>query len=121
MLDDYKDYAVVRTRDPKLLDTLEIVVDVGGVYDPKTDRYDHHQRSFNESMSTVVPGAKWVTKLSASGLVYAHFGRRVIQAVSAIADGDPILDVLYNKIYAEFMEEYDGDSAFAPEPGLRLA
>ncbi len=36
---------VFRTRDPALLAVCDIVVDVGGVYDPATHRYDHHQRS----------------------------------------------------------------------------
>ena len=30
-LPEYKDWTVVRTRDPKVLDTCDIVVDVGGV------------------------------------------------------------------------------------------
>ena len=34
---------VVRTRDPATLDKCTIVVDVGGVYDPETLRFDHHQ------------------------------------------------------------------------------
>jgi len=35
---------IVRTRDQTVLDTCDIVVDVGGVYDPKKERFDHHQR-----------------------------------------------------------------------------
>ena len=37
-------YYVCRTRDPKVLEQCDVVVDVGGVYDPDTHRYDHHQR-----------------------------------------------------------------------------
>lgn len=33
-----------RTRDPALLDTCDIIVDVGGIYDPHKLRFDHHQR-----------------------------------------------------------------------------
>ena len=44
LLPDYKDAAIVRTRDPALLKECDIVVDVGGEYDPATHRYDHHQR-----------------------------------------------------------------------------
>ena len=33
-----------RTRDQKILDTCDVVADVGGVYDPAKHRYDHHQR-----------------------------------------------------------------------------
>jgi uncharacterized UPF0160 family protein len=35
---------IIRSRDPKVLDPLPILVDVGSVYDPATGRYDHHQR-----------------------------------------------------------------------------
>ena len=56
---------LVRTRDPALLDTCTIVVDVGGVYDENKQRFDHHQRGFDE-----VFGYGFTTKLSSAGLVY---------------------------------------------------
>ena len=37
-------YRVVRTRDERELDKCDIVLDVGGVYDPRFHRYDHHQK-----------------------------------------------------------------------------
>lgn len=33
-----------RSRDPAVLGTCDIVVDVGAVYDHEKKRYDHHQR-----------------------------------------------------------------------------
>lgn len=39
-----QDYEIVRTRDPAELAKCDIVVDVGGEFDPKRHRYDHHQR-----------------------------------------------------------------------------
>lgn len=42
-LDRFADAEVVRTRDPEVLKTADVVVDVGGQYDPATHRYDHHQ------------------------------------------------------------------------------
>ena len=56
---------LIRTRDASKLATCDVVVDVGGVYDPSTHRYDHHQRGFTE-----VFGGKFDTKLSSAGLVY---------------------------------------------------
>ena len=56
---------IVRTRDPKILDSLDAVVDVGGLYDSTRDRYDHHQNGFAE-----VFGHGFTTKLSSAGLVY---------------------------------------------------
>lgn len=35
---------IIRTRDPTQLAECDVVVDVGGEFDPKRDRYDHHQR-----------------------------------------------------------------------------
>ena len=35
---------VNRSRDPKELDTCNVVVDVGGVYEPENNRFDHHQK-----------------------------------------------------------------------------
>ena len=56
-----------RTRDPATLDTCDIVVDVGGVYDVDKQRFDHHQRGFTE-----VFGFGFTTKLSSAGLVYKY-------------------------------------------------
>lgn len=39
-----QDAEVVRTRDPERLAECDVVVDVGGEYDPERHRYDHHQR-----------------------------------------------------------------------------
>ena len=41
---EFSPHRIVRTRDPVKLEPCDIVVDVGGVYDPNTQRYDHHQR-----------------------------------------------------------------------------
>lgn len=43
-LPEYQSAEIIRTRDGKLLDTCDIVVDVGGIYDHSKNRYDHHQR-----------------------------------------------------------------------------
>jgi uncharacterized UPF0160 family protein len=56
---------VKRTRDPAILQTCDIVVDVGAVYDESKQLFDHHQRGFEE-----VFGYGFVTKLSSAGLVY---------------------------------------------------
>ena len=35
---------IMRTRDPEMLKGCDVVVDVGGEYNPATHRYDHHQK-----------------------------------------------------------------------------
>ncbi|XP_078394198.1 MYG1 exonuclease, partial [Cetorhinus maximus] len=114
------DAQIVRTRDPKVLSECDVVVDVGGVYDPGKHRYDHHQRSFSESMSSLRPGSRWDTKLSSAGLVYHHFGRRVLAQLLQTDRTDPRLDILHDKLYENFVEEIDaidnGISQYGGEP-----
>ena len=43
-LPEYRDAEIKRSRDPSVLEQCDIVVDVGGVYDPSIHRYDHHQK-----------------------------------------------------------------------------
>lgn len=103
----YKDAEIVRTRDSSKLGQCDIVVDVGGVYDPKTFRFDHHQRSFNGTMKSLA-NAKWETKLSSAGLVYLHYGKEVISQLIKMPPDDKDVNRLYDKIYEKFIEEIDG-------------
>lgn len=109
LLPEYKDSTIVRTRDSSKLDECDIIVDVGGVYDEKSLRFDHHQRTFKESMNSLNSNFKWVTKLSSAGLIYYHFGRRIIEQILDLNPKNPIIiDVIYEKMYENFVEEIDG-------------
>ncbi|KAM3621896.1 uncharacterized protein V6R79_017560 [Siganus canaliculatus] len=106
-LPEYKDAEIIRTRDAAKLAECDIVVDVGGEFDPKRHRYDHHQRTFTESFNTLHPEKPWVTKLSSAGLVYVHFGRQLLAQLTKLKEGDRLLEVLYDKLYENFVEEVD--------------
>jgi len=94
--------AIVRTRDSSVFPKATAVVDVGGVYDPASKRYDHHQRTFAETFplpeSMKRKGAIPV-KMSSAGLVYLHHGKEAIRqmlglglaaaSVPPVADGAP--------------------------------
>ncbi len=97
LLPRYAEAEIVRTRDPEVLKTCDLVVDVGGEFDPKRHRYDHHQKTFSESVSSLVPGKKWTTKLSSAGLVYVHFGREVVAQVLDTKD-EGLIDKVYDKV-----------------------
>lgn len=43
----FRNAAIVRSRDQQVLDTMDIVCDVGGEFDAERLRFDHHQKSFN--------------------------------------------------------------------------
>jgi len=99
----YRDADVKRSRDPKVLDTCDIVVDVGAVYDESKQRFDHHQRGFEE-----VFGHGFSTKLSSAGLIYKHFGREIIASQLQFIPDDARVDSLWLKLYKEFIEALDG-------------
>ncbi|XP_071099258.1 MYG1 exonuclease-like [Haliotis cracherodii] len=106
-LPKYKDAEIVRTRDAAVLDTCDIVVDVGGVFDTAKNRFDHHQRTFSESMTTLRPDKAWETKLSSAGLVYVHFGAELLAQILALPRDDPVTNIVYDKVYENFVEEID--------------
>ncbi|KAL7183286.1 hypothetical protein ACSBR1_041882 [Camellia fascicularis] len=93
---------IVRTRDPQVLETLDAVLDVGGVYDPSRDRYDHHQKGFDQ-----VFGHGFTTKLSSAGLVYKHYGIEIIANELQLDQGHPDVHRLFLAIYKSFMEAID--------------
>ncbi|TYH55159.1 hypothetical protein ES332_D09G218600v1 [Gossypium tomentosum] len=93
---------IVRTRDPKVLEGFDAVLDVGGVYDPSRDRYDHHQKGFEE-----VFGHGFNTKLSSAGLVYKHFGKEIIAKELQLGEDHPNVQRLFLAIYKNFMEAID--------------
>ncbi|CAA6656359.1 unnamed protein product [Spirodela intermedia] len=102
LTDKFAGADIVRTRDSQLLETLDAVLDVGGVYDPTRDRYDHHQKGFNE-----IFGHGFNTKLSSAGLIYKHYGPEIIAKELQVDEGHPDVHRLYIAIYKSFIEAID--------------
>mmetsp|Transcript_5140 Transcript_5140/g.11186 ORF Transcript_5140/g.11186 Transcript_5140/m.11186 type:complete len:387 (+) Transcript_5140:10-1170(+) len=98
----FKDAEIVRTREADVLKDMDVVIDVGGVYDESTLRFDHHQRGFDQ-----VLGYGYNTKLSSAGLVYKHFGREVIANILGLPLDHPDLEVVYLQVYKNFIEAVD--------------
>jgi len=103
---DYRNAKVVRSRDPEVLKDLDIVIDVGGVYDHSIRRYDHHQRGYDEKFTPKKAEEERCTKLSASGLVYRHYGKDVIRSYYPSLSDD-FVDLSYDKIYNTLLEALD--------------
>ncbi|GAA5877996.1 hypothetical protein JCM8547_000936 [Rhodosporidiobolus lusitaniae] len=104
LLPEYKQSEVVRSRNPEDWEKADVVMDVGGVYEPENHRYDHHQRGFEE-----VFGHGFVTKLSSAGMIYKHFGERIISEVTGQPVSSPTVQTLYLKMYADFVEAVDAN------------
>lgn len=105
MLPAFASHALLRTRDAEALATCEVLVDVGGIYDPPSRRYDHHQRGFGETLAE----AGRSIKLSSAGLVWRHHGMELLARLAqpeALPEAE--LRVLYTKVYTDFVEHIDG-------------
>ncbi len=104
-----------RSRDRKVWETMDLVVDVGGVYNPSKHRYDHHQKGFMETFND-----KSKTKLSGCGLIFKHFGKEIIR--NALVDvfksdtslskyqkeiSDKDVTTIMNSVYEYFVEQID--------------
>jgi len=98
----YVNASIIRTRDPGTLDSCDIVVDVGAIYDAANLRFDHHQRGFEEFF-----GHGFTTKLSSAGLIYKHYGKEIISNRLQLPIDDVKTETLWLKLYKEFIEAID--------------
>lgn len=112
------DAQVVRTRDREVLDTCDIVVDVGGEFQPDALRFDHHQGSYRGPRSSAGMIVDW---LESTGRVTSqlaqHLRDRAVEYVDAVDTGReaPRVDV---PCFARIVEAI-GDGAETPEAQLQ--
>jgi len=79
----YPGAELVRTRDQAIIDSADFVIDVGGIWDPATGRFDHHQKGFSGARQTGVPYAS-------AGLVWRDYGARCVAALAAAHAGQQL-------------------------------
>ena len=72
-------FKLVRTRDKALIESADIVVDVGGEYNPDTGRFDHHQRGGAGERENGTP-------YSSFGLIWKKYGLVLCDNNQAVAD-----------------------------------
>lgn len=101
--------SVIRTRELALLENADILVDVGGVYDPDIFRYDHHQVNCNEtfSSSTTIP-------MSSIGMVWKHHGKDILiryieshESFCLIENWQEHIESLHREVYMKIIQELD--------------
>jgi uncharacterized UPF0160 family protein len=76
---------LVRTRDPAIIERGDVVIDVGGIWDPASGRFDHHQKGFSGARQSGVPYAS-------AGLVWREYGARCVAALAAAHTGQQLSD-----------------------------
>ena len=65
-----KEVSITRTRDEALMRDAEFVFDVGGIYSPEANRFDHHQEGGAGKRDNGIPYASF-------GLVWKKYGEIV--------------------------------------------
>ncbi len=110
---------LIRSRDPSLLNTSHILVDVGGVYDPETLRFDHHQKGCEEYFAD-----GFNVKLSSIGMVWKHYGKELLgMYIQSHPDFNQIdiekyIEGLHTEVYLKSIQEIDGhDNGMTPTSG----
>jgi len=83
-----------RTRDEEMIKQADFVVDVGGVYDPKMRRFDHHQEGGAGERANGIPfasaGLVWKeygADLTGSQEVADRLDRNIFQTIDAMDNG----------------------------------
>jgi len=74
-------YKVVRSREPRVIDAADYVVDVGGVFDASRQRFDHHQKGGAGERQNRIPYA-------AFGLVWKEYGLMLTGSEAVARDID---------------------------------
>ena len=106
---------VIRTRDPKIFENGDYVFDVGGVYNPEKNRFDHHQKGGAGVRENGVPYASF-------GLVWKHFGiklcdedkevwqlidKKIVAHIDCIDNGVDFLEIKFKDVFC-----FSGDQNF---------
>ena len=71
---------LVRTRDAKVIEAADFAVDVGGIWDPDSGRFDHHQKGFQGARPSGVVYAS-------AGLVWKAYGPRCVSLLAGQRTG----------------------------------
>ena len=105
-----QDHILRRTRKPDLIESADIVWNVGSIFDAPARRSDHHQRG--------APVRDDGTPFSSAGLVWQVYGQRAVAALLRQSHSDsfakPIADELENGIVKRIDEIDNGVAAGGP-------
>lgn len=102
---------LLRTRDPRAIETADIVWDVGGVFDPARRRFDHHQRG--------APARADGSPYSSAGLLWAAFGHDAVRAVLAGRGGEEVVGQIWAEMDEQVIRLVDlADNGLRPVPGF---
>lgn len=87
-------HKIIRTRNSQELIRCEYVCDVGGIYDPEKNRFDHHQSSYQGELSSAGMVLKELySRQLLSYEIYHYLNRSFILGVDAVDNGKASPDI----------------------------
>jgi uncharacterized UPF0160 family protein len=101
-----KNVTIIRSRNEEIIESGDYVIDVGGVYDPKTHRFDHHQSGGAGSRENGVAyasfGLIWKEigeKLCGSQEVAAKIDKKLVQPIDLEDNGVDFVETKIPEVY----------------------
>lgn len=101
----FDQFKLIRSRKEEYFLQAHILIDVGKIYDPDNNMYDHH---FANHTATYSPNSKY--PMASSGMIYKHFKDDVFlhhYKFDKAVVGELLYEYICNKIYYEFFRPAD--------------
>lgn len=96
---------IIRTRSEEEIESGDYVMDVGGIYDPSLNRFDHHQEGGAGERENGIPYAafglvwkKFGTEVAGSAEAARAIDERLVQTIDALDNGVDIFGELVTEI-----------------------
>jgi uncharacterized UPF0160 family protein len=104
---DFKNSWIIRSRNYEILKKADLVCDVGGIYNPSTNRFDHHMKEFTETFDDVLK-----IRMSSAGLIYKYYGKIIIENIlntwGVLEENRQNINKIFDKLYLNFIAYIDG-------------
>lgn len=113
---EYSNPAIVRSRNPSIHSLVDILMDVGDIFDPTQNRFDHHQGTFNSYFHDESKDGEYKIKMSSAGLIFKYFGKQIIKNLAESWKADlgstdeeinESVDKYHHDLYGDFIKEVD--------------
>ncbi len=109
------EHEVIRTRDMEVIASADVAIDVGGIYEPSQNRFDHHQEGGAGVRASGIP-------YSSFGLVWQKFGeqltgskdsmliidKKIVEPIDAVDNGVDIITPMIPGVYPYLINALTG-------------
>ena len=109
------EFEIKRTREMGVIDGADFVVDVGQVYDPARERFDHHQAEGAGKRENGIPLAsfglvwkKYGEKISGSEKIAEKIDQKMIAYIDAVDNGVSTFSTLFAQVFPYTIHNFFG-------------